>query len=162
MLHHQTSNQSSVLQTLKKNPVNLSKCQANEMDKHTLLKLSCCLSQECLNKRTGERKGNYNSRREEEGRRGRGSPPSTGWQACLSTISLSLPLCRPPTSTHFKTLELKPHSQSSLSTTAHCGYVLRWRHDCALSYAPIRPAQLTLIQKERKQENLTYQATIYL
>ncbi|KAG7242888.1 hypothetical protein INR49_018143 [Caranx melampygus] len=32
---------------------------------------------------------------------------------------------RPPTSTHFKTLELKPHSQSSLSTTAHCEYVLR-------------------------------------
>lgn len=38
---------------------------------------------------------------------------------------LSLSLCRLPTSTHFKTLESKPHSQESLSTTVHGGSILR-------------------------------------
>lgn len=77
-------------------------------------KLSCCLSQECLNKRAGERKGNYNSREEEEDKKGGGHSSFAQDDKPVFLLSLS----GPSTCTHFKKLQLKPHSQESLSTTA--------------------------------------------
>lgn len=61
-------------------------------------KLSCCLSQECLNKRAGERKGNYNSR---ERRKARGEGAFLIVQDNKPVFLRSL--SEPSTWTHFKT-----------------------------------------------------------
>lgn len=75
-------------------PVNLEMPMKEPSSFFFFVKLSSCLSQECL-KCAGERKGNYNSSKEEEGKTGGGIPRCAGFQD-LPFYHLSLP----STSTH--------------------------------------------------------------
>lgn len=123
--------------------------------KADFFKLSCSLSQECLNKRAGERKGNYNSTRV----RREGAFLLAQDDKPVFLLSLS----GPSTSTSLQNAYIKA---TASGFTQH--HDILWIHTVVMPQLHlILPTDNTCtshtsVQKQRKQENLTYQAMVYL
>lgn len=123
-------------------------------------------NEEFLNKYAGEKKGNYNFRKEEKCMIGAGGTASFSRSTSLFFYYL-FPLCRPSTSTQNTTTECLSCSCTARRHTVLWESIVKSGHNWSLSYTLIRPAQVTCIKNEKKQkkqqqQNLNHQPRFYL